>query len=127
MLSEQMMIDCSTDNYGCDGGWPTVALDFSNDIGVSSNKYPYQNGQGSCAVKKFKKLISPGTFIRVNEEYLNGNEENLKRIVYKYGCVSVVISIPSEMFVYGGGVFMCDTCDRDNLNHAVVSVIVFLN
>lgn len=71
---------------------------------------------------KFKKAISPDTFIRVNEEYLKGNEVTLKRIgkylqkcyfsanfiffayslaVYKYGCVAVVISIPNEMFVYG--------------------------
>lgn len=74
MLSEQMLIDCSTDNLGCDGGWPTIALDFSNNNGVSGNTYKYKNFQSSCAVKKFKKLVSPDTFIRINEEYLNGNE-----------------------------------------------------
>lgn len=74
MLSEQMLIDCSTDNLGCDGGWPTLALDFSNGNGVSGSAYKYKNVQSSCAVKKFKKLVDPDTFIRINEEYLNGNE-----------------------------------------------------
>lgn len=28
-------------------------------------------------------------------------QETLKRIVYKYGSVAVVIAVPNEMFVYG--------------------------
>lgn len=28
-LSEQQLVDCSTANHGCNGGWPTKAMDYA--------------------------------------------------------------------------------------------------
>lgn len=48
-LSQQDLVDCDTANNGCDGGWPTDAMNFikNNGIAKSSNK-PYTSASSSC-------------------------------------------------------------------------------
>ena len=44
-FSEQHPVSCSTDNYGCDGGWPDYALEFYATQGTILWKdYPYISG-----------------------------------------------------------------------------------
>ena len=43
-LSEQQIVDCTRDCYGCDGGWIDRALNFLRYNGAMSQaSYPYQS------------------------------------------------------------------------------------
>ncbi len=42
-LSEQYLVDCSTRNYGCEGGWESRAYDFMMKNGARlDSDYPYK-------------------------------------------------------------------------------------
>jgi C1A family cysteine protease len=50
-LSEQQLVDCSTQygNHGCNGGWPSSALNYVKDHGLAlAAEYPYRAITGSC-------------------------------------------------------------------------------
>jgi len=50
-LSEQQLVDCSGSygNHGCNGGWPSSALNYVKDHGIASeSEYPYRAVTGSC-------------------------------------------------------------------------------
>ncbi len=50
-LSEQEILDCSTKNYDCKGGQPSLVLDYikNNQIGYTS-KYPYKAKKEICKI-----------------------------------------------------------------------------
>ena len=52
-LSEQELVDCSTENYGCGGGLMDLAMDYciENDGLTSNRDYPYTARDGKCALK----------------------------------------------------------------------------
>ena len=35
-LSEQQIVDCSSENYGCDGGWRDKAMNYIKNNGLVS-------------------------------------------------------------------------------------------
>jgi len=46
-LSEQQLVDCSTRNYGCGGGWPGTAFQYLQSKSLNSESgYPYLSGTG---------------------------------------------------------------------------------
>lgn len=50
-LSEQQLVDCSRSygNQGCNGGWPSSALNYVKDKGITSESdYPYKAHTNSC-------------------------------------------------------------------------------
>lgn len=51
-LSEQQLVDCSASygNHGCNGGWPSSALNYVKDHGIASeSEYPYTATTKACA------------------------------------------------------------------------------
>lgn len=60
-LSEQELIDCNTDNNGCNGGLMDYAFSFvvSNGGLHKEEDYPYLMKEGTCEEKRVKncKLI----------------------------------------------------------------------
>jgi len=50
-LSEQQLVDCSgpQGNHGCNGGWPSSALNYVKAYGIASeSEYPYVAATRSC-------------------------------------------------------------------------------
>lgn len=50
-LSEQQLVDCSAaeGNHGCNGGWPSNALNYVKAHGISTeSEYPYTATTSSC-------------------------------------------------------------------------------
>lgn len=60
-LSEQELVDCNTDNYGCDGrGFMDISFKYliNNNIGlVPQIDYPYTAVQGYCNHNKVYLLV----------------------------------------------------------------------
>merc|ERR1712025_1221801 len=49
MGSEQQLVDCSTENAGCNGGDMGLAFDFAGTTNVATeSSYPYKGTDGSC-------------------------------------------------------------------------------
>ena len=119
-LSEQMLIDCNIQNRACEGGWPTDAFYFARKNGVSINDYIYQNEQQTCGIKNYTKGLEKKVIHKIVEEYLEGDEEKLKRIVAAKGPVVVAVNIQNELLSYGGGIYIDDMCPKDECDHAVV-------
>lgn len=49
-MSEQQMVDCDKQSYGCEGGWSDKALLYVQKTGgiMSRDSYPYKTVQGAC-------------------------------------------------------------------------------
>lgn len=49
-LSEQQLLDCDVNSYGCDGGQMITALQYVKDNGGidTEENYPYKAVQGDC-------------------------------------------------------------------------------
>lgn len=48
-FSEQQLVDCDLTNYGCDGGWPDVAFQYTAQYGNElETTYPYTGNQDGC-------------------------------------------------------------------------------
>ena len=66
MLSEQELVDCSTEDYGCSGGFMDTAYDYviENSGLHSSEDYPYTAKDGECKANCCKEY----------NEYVNENK-----------------------------------------------------
>jgi len=52
-LSEQELVDCDTQNYGCNGGFMEWAFDYIKRYGITTeNNYPYVARDGTCDTSK---------------------------------------------------------------------------
>jgi len=58
-LSEQQLVDCSTENGGCDGGDMELAMEYteSNPLETES-EYPYYGYDGVCSVRSGDGIVS---------------------------------------------------------------------
>jgi hypothetical protein len=60
ILSEQNNVDCNP-QPGCNGGWPTKAIAYARDNGVSESiRYKYVARNNRC--KRTQSMYPPGEF-----------------------------------------------------------------
>lgn len=110
-LAEQQLVDCSTANYGCNGGWPNKAMSWiaSNGI-VSQSSYPYTAKTGTCKQ-------STGTYKVSGSNKVTASQSGLQAAITNYP-VSVCVDA-TNWSKYSSGVFSnCGT----STNHAVLAV-----
>jgi len=122
-LSEQQMIDCSSnakyDNQGCNGGLMDNAYRYLLDAGGLTTEalYPYMSVQSKCPSRlpAFAAKITSFVDLPMAREDLLTSAANL-------GPVAVAIEADTEVFqFYESGVFNDPTCGT-NLDHAVLLV-----
>ncbi|KFK22654.1 hypothetical protein AALP_AAs45238U000100 [Arabis alpina] len=118
-LSEQQLVDCNMENYGCaGGGFMDKAFNFliNSNIGLDSQiDYPYNGVQGYCNSIKTKSVTIDGY-----EDVPPNDEISLQKAV-AHQPVSVGVDKSSQEFMlYQSGIFNgpCGT----NLDHALVIV-----
>jgi len=65
-LSEQQLVDCSTANLGCNGGWPYKAITYAatHPLELESD-YPYKGKDGTCAYVSSKGKVSSSSYSNV--------------------------------------------------------------
>ncbi|XP_060194011.1 senescence-specific cysteine protease SAG12-like [Lycium barbarum] len=118
-LSEQQLLDCSTENKGCKGGLMTLAYDFllQNGGGITTEtNYPYQQSQSICSTQK---ISSTAAVTISGYELVPPSESSLLKAVANQP-ISVCIAASHEFLMYGSGIYD-GSCDPE-LNHAVTLI-----
>ena len=130
-LSEQELIDCSKENYGCQGGLMDKAFDYciSNNGLHSNSNYPYEakNNEcmGGCSIDlknctDFDKVLGSDDFTYKYTQSYSIN--SLKEAVIK-NPVPIAINANTPIFrFYSEGVIDSDFDTPSELNHAVLLV-----
>jgi len=118
-FSEQQVVDCSTANDGCNGGYPSYAIQYIAQEGLElSEDYPYQGVQGTC---QYNSNIAVDTTVTgpVGVSSVS-NSANLISAIYQQPVVVLVEADQSVFQLYTSGVITngCGTA----LDHAITAV-----
>lgn len=117
-LCEQQLIDCDSDDNGCDGGLMENALKYvkTNGLGLSKD-YPYKAKKGTC------KKVHPAIHIKGFHFAPSQDEESIKEMLVKTGPLSIAINAEPLQF-YSSGIIDANAseCDPQGLNHGVAIV-----
>lgn len=119
VLSEQELVDCVTDCYGCEGGWQTSAFQWVIDNGgiTTEQDYAYSAQNGTCDATK---TTNHAASITGYEQVPSGNVTALMNAVANQP-VTVSIEASGLFFqFYSSGIFR-GPCGL-NLDHAVTVV-----
>ncbi|MCK4341091.1 MAG: hypothetical protein KAY37_05130 [Phycisphaerae bacterium] len=124
-LSEQWLVNCNSDGYGCDGGW--WAHDYhewkndpcGDDGAVLEANCPYTAEDDPCYCPY------PHDYWILDWHYVGGSGsippvDNIKQAIMDYGPVSVAVYADAAMQAYNGGIY--NSCTNGTVNHAVVLV-----
>ena len=124
-LSEQWLVSCNSDGWGCGGGWwAHDYLEWKTDPcggtgAVLESDFPYVASDASC------ECPYPHPYLIDGWAYVGSSGgvppvANIKQAILDYGPVSVAVCANSAMQAYTGGIF--NGCVSDEVNHAVVLV-----
>jgi len=115
-LSRQQIVDCTTPNYGCQGGAPDLAYDVIEHHGGLhlSHDYPYHAKNGRC--RKFRG----GTAKVMNHVDIPAGANNMKAAIMKYGPINIGVDA-THWGGYHSGVMTSLKCYHQT-NHEVVIV-----
>jgi cathepsin L len=122
-LSEQNLVDCSTDqgNQGCDGGLMDQAFQYiiSNKGIDTEDSYPYTaTGPNTCEFNP----ANVGALLTSFTDVASGDESALQKAVDKQP-VSVAIDASQQSFqLYTSGVYNEPDCSSSQLDHGVLAV-----
>merc|ERR1712146_73747 len=113
-LSEQQLVDCSTSNDGCNGGWPYKAMNYLAGRSIyTTNSYRYTGRDGSC---------KSGTASGVTISGYKNVQKSDSALASALGSSAVTVTIyaDSKFQHYRSGI-MTGLSTACNLNHAVLA------
>ena len=121
-LSEEQLVQCSTQNSGCNGGLMDFAFKYAERHAmVTEEQYPYTSGKGKTG--KCNKSKSTGGTVKVSDykDVPAKSVSQMKAALMKQP-VSVAIEADKMAFQgYTGGVITSKKCGT-NLDHGVLAV-----
>jgi hypothetical protein len=119
-LSEQILVSCESNSYGCNGGYLYYAAQFLRNQGTANEScFPYSASNNNCANACANWLASArriDSFQTLASQDLNGMRNALAN-----GPVVVAYYVYSDFRNYGGGVYEYATGAREG-GHAVLVV-----
>ena len=117
-LSEQQLVDCATDNNGCNGGLMDTAFKYVEHNSLESEQdYQYQGSDDSCSFNSSQAFVKISGY----QDVATNNEMALKTAVAQQP-VSIAIEADKTVFqFYSNGVITSDLCGT-NLDHGVLIV-----
>ena len=120
-LSDQELLDCSPKNNGCRGGNMIMALEDISDLaGIQDeDSYPFMFRKSeNCRADRSRVVIETK-----GPASSKLSESDLKRVVARYGPVSVGFFASANFFTYSSGIFADESCpNNDDYNRAGVIV-----
>lgn len=124
-LSEQWLVSCNRDDYGCDGGWfaHEYHLDTPDRCGgtgaVLEAAFPYAQTQLACGCP-FPHSYSITAWAYVDTESTVPTVDDLKQAIYTRGPVSASVYADAGFQAYTGGIY--NRCVNGEVNHGILLV-----
>lgn len=138
-LSEQDLVDCVPDCYGCGGGWPYLAIEYimngtvhnmtTNTTLNSTNfthgidtelSYPYTAIGNACNFSNASSAV--GSQVHNLTLIPRNDTQSLIDAVLRVGPISVAINAGGDFQMYSSGIYSPQDCDPTQLDHAVTVV-----
>ncbi|PIC41013.1 hypothetical protein B9Z55_008579 [Caenorhabditis nigoni] len=125
-LSEQELVDCDGDSYGCNGGFMDKALSWILGNGLETeDDYPYD------AVRHDQCYLNGGkTRVWVDEGYrLANNEDFIADWIDSVGPVSFAMKLPKSFYSYSNGIYHPSEgeCNDPNNGYHAMTLIGYGN
>ncbi|XP_020008194.2 cathepsin O isoform X1 [Castor canadensis] len=118
-LSVQQVIDCSYNNYGCQGGSPLSALSWLNKTHmqlVTDSEYPFKAHNGLC---RYFSSSQQGVSIKGYSAHdFSDQEDEMAKALLTFGPLVVIVDAVSWQDYLGG--IIQHHCSRGEPNHAVL-------
>jgi len=123
-LSEQQLVDCNKENYGCNGGWIYKAMLYVKDNGLSTNStYPYRAKSNDYGDLLYEN--QPTVFIdRVIN--LGGDEQYYADYLFKNGPIAIgMMNVTLSLYSYRSGVFSPSiyACAEESIGMHALAVV----
>ena len=117
-LSEQELIDCSSQNHGCEGGSMDLAFQYIINNSLCSNlSYPYTAKDGQQCQNDCKSLVKISNYSDIIQ-----NEEKMLMFAVQHQPVSVAIQANKRSFqMYQSGIYSDPDCGFE-LDHGVLLI-----
>jgi len=128
-FSEQLLVDCDTEDSGCNGGLMELAFEWLKNNGgfMLEADYPYKNKKQTCQqdTSKFVDMKVTG-FVKLGdstEEFSPVDEDEIKEFLYETGPLAIALNA-TPLQLYMGGIFDVPSwlCGSSGINHAVTLV-----
>ena len=108
-ISEQQLVDCSTADFGCKGGFYDWAWEYIDSAGgqVTNASYPYIGVQSSCKSSKgiiAAKVSSVVTYIKENDT------KTMMTLLSQNRLIAVFIAAVNSFFNYKYVYFLSFLC-----------------
>jgi C1A family cysteine protease len=126
-LSEQYLVSCNSEGWGCDGGfwahdyhqWKMVSGEYEAGA-VLEGGFPYQAADVACNPPHDKAYQIASWAYVCGSSNCTPTTDQLKQAIYNHGPLSVSVCVNTAFQNYTGGVFTGPGCT--DLNHGVVLV-----
>jgi len=117
-LSTQQIVDCDTDDSGCNGGNPPTAYQYVVTAGglETDADYPYRGVDGTCVAKKALEQ-DPITGFQYAIPQGSTDEIALANFLATNQPISTAVDA-SSWSTYSGGILTADQCGQ-NIDHGV--------
>eukprot|EP01102_Stenamoeba_stenopodia_P018125 TRINITY_DN6608_c0_g1_i4.p1 TRINITY_DN6608_c0_g1~~TRINITY_DN6608_c0_g1_i4.p1 ORF type:complete len:345 (-),score=79.08 TRINITY_DN6608_c0_g1_i4:86-1120(-) len=119
IAAPQQLIDCDTEDGGCNGGWPWDAFDYVHTCGGmdSESSYPYHAAPtGTCSFSSNNVVATVSSW-----QYASQGDENLLlQNLVSWGPLSICLDALSGWQDYNGGVLTAAQCNfNGTFDHCV--------
>ena len=121
-LSEQELVDCSKENFGCDGGLMHLAFDYCiENKGLTSNElYPYKAVDDNCKCNNSNKLLREiGSNITKYKFTIPKSKYDLMKSLQN-GPICIAIDANSYIFRFYKSGIIDMPLKSSEINHAVI-------
>jgi len=117
-FSEQQLVDCATNaGYGCQGGWPYLALQYAGQYGVQTEAdYPYAGVRYACRYNGARATKANGSY-----RVIQSRSTDALKAALAEGPVSVLVQATEPAFQFYKSGVLVNGCSA-GVNHAVLAV-----
>jgi len=119
-FSEQQLVDCSTQNYGCQGGWQDRAFAYEKHHPVCTEaSYPYNAEEGTCEIVSCTVAIPRGSVVGFYDVPIEDERALMEAVAQQPVAVSIEADQDAFQFYQEG--ILTKECGNKT-DHAVLLV-----